>query len=789
MASAGDLLNGRYRLVDVLGEGGVGTVYRAYDETSQRPVAVKVIRAEFASDPRFREALEFETRVAMTIDHPNLIPPHDVGTGEQFYVVTRLVAGADLGQRLRMTGRIPLEQTLLIGQQIASGLEVIHGTGLIHGDLKPANVLLAPSGGRDHVYVTDFGIARATVADLKISSINSSLAYRSPELFQNNHNGSASSDVYALACLTVQCLTGRTPFLGPEYRDYRLQHETSRPPQLADLAAGLPPALDEVIAVGLDKNPARRPAAVAWMNALREAASAAAKATPAARAAAKTPVVGSAPLAAAAAATTPSPVVIPPVAAAPPVPVAATAKAEPPKTPTPQPAPQPPPPPAVVPAQPIAPPPEAFDDDPFDEEPRSRRALAGWIAAGIVLVAAVAVAGFAISKANNHTSSTSSTNPSATTSPHPSASPATTASLTGPHTPAQAALFQRVSGLPLGECKAYVQPPTPTGQQAALRCTPGGPAVDSVVIRQFDTSNHEIGDAAKRPTAEGATTALGPCDPNGNPPNSRQVAAWGFWKDSSRQQGYIQCFPQNKSGGRELVLTYDSAAIEMTLIKNADSSAQAGADLYEWWDKHIRTTPLTRPDRLAGQPAHDEIGQQPAAKREDESTVALGQQALVDQFSCLCGLRGVEQVCCQPGAQPNLEHQPFKAPILCSEPLPSRCRALTGGEPGCVCGGLANIPPAHAVRVVPHKAVCPGTDAPPASVLPITQVVTALGAGARPVADLIPAVAGRRQQAISQLVAGGELIVIRRLHLAVSHLPGQPGALLHHQRVRADVIR
>ena len=245
---------------------------------------------------------------------------------------------------------------------------------------------------------------------------------------------------------------------------------------------------------------------------------------------------------------------------------------------------------AAAPAKPWEPPGQRADDEPSGRQPRSRRAIVGWAAAVIVLVAAVAIAGFAISKSNNGTH-----NSSPPAGGHSSAPPAsTTATLTGSHTSEQAALFQRVSTLPLGQCKAHTEAQPPTGQTAALQCDPGVAAADSVVVRQFDTKDHEVADAASRPTAQNATTSLRPCDPNGTPPNPEQVAAWGFWTDDTRQQGYIQCFPQNKTGGRALVLTYDDSAIELELIKNSDSSAQAGIDLYDWWDKNIRTTALAK---------------------------------------------------------------------------------------------------------------------------------------------------------------------------------------------------
>ena len=111
-------------------------------------------------------------------------------------------------------------------------------------------------------------------------------------------------------------------------------------------------------------------------------------------------------------------------------------------------------------------------------------------------------------------------------------------------------------------------------------------------VRQFDTRNHDIGDAAGRPVAEHVVTRLYTCDPKGTAPNDGRIAAYSDWFFNSARQGYIQCYPQNISGGRALVWTYDSDAIEMAVINTSDSSRKAATTLFTWWDMNVQPTPL-----------------------------------------------------------------------------------------------------------------------------------------------------------------------------------------------------
>ena len=562
--STGELLGGRYRLIAMLGQGGMGIVYRAYDETANRSVAVKVIRPGFASSPDYRERFRTETTAAREIDHPNVIPIHDVGYGEDLYIVMRLVAGADLGQRLKMVGRIPLSQTLQIGNQIASALEAIHAAGLVHRDIKPDNVLLAPTHGRDHAYLTDFGIARSAPADLRSSSFGGlvgSLPYCSPERFQGE-SGGPSSDVYGLACLAVECLTGRVPFPGPEYADYLRQHEGTPPPPLAELADGLPPELDPVIARALEKDPEQRQASPqVWMSDLQAAAAGA----------------GEVP------AWTGTAVSSEPSPPSPPSPPSSGDAGEP-AAEGEESALDGEPPPAAA-AEPVV---EADDEGAPSERGRSRAKVVALSAAIVGFLAVATVAGIAISDSGD-------TKPAAVAShaatPSHAASASTVARLVGAHTAADAALFHRVATLPLGPCAATAETTPPAGQTAALTCKPGVSAVDSVTIRQFSSSNAAIRDAAKRPVNEGVTTTYYTCDPNGTPPNNGQIAAYGNWSHDGRQ-GYLQCYAQARSGGRALVWTYDSQAIEMAAVKATDDSPQAAIALFDWWDRYVHTTAL-----------------------------------------------------------------------------------------------------------------------------------------------------------------------------------------------------
>ncbi|MDT5302086.1 MAG: eukaryotic-like serine/threonine-protein kinase, partial [Mycobacterium sp.] len=197
---------GRYRLIELLGRGGMGEVWRAHDTSIDRTVALKMLLPHFAQDPQFDQRFRREARAAARLDDPHVVPIYDVGEIDgRLYVTMRLINGVDL-QTLLDAGPLDPGRAVHIIEQIASALHSAHQIGLVHRDVKPSNILLAHN---DFAYLIDFGIARAT-GDTALTSANTTIgtwAYMAPERF-NAGEIQPSSDVYALACVLYQCLTG-----------------------------------------------------------------------------------------------------------------------------------------------------------------------------------------------------------------------------------------------------------------------------------------------------------------------------------------------------------------------------------------------------------------------------------------------------------------------------------------------------------------------------------------------------------------------------------------------------
>lgn len=238
------------------GRGGMGVVYEATELRLQRPVALKLIVADRAADAEFRERFEVEARLAAAIDHPNVIPVY--GAGEQDghpYLVMRLVQGTDLHRLLRGEGRLEPVRAARIVAQVAAALDAAHARGLVHRDVKPANVLLDRG---DHVYLTDFGLTRLTNADTRITESGRWLGtvdFASPEQLRGERCD-ARSDVYALGCVLYAALTGAPPLQRatvPAAIHAQL-HET--PPRIS--ARGAPAGFDRVMERALAKDPAVR---------------------------------------------------------------------------------------------------------------------------------------------------------------------------------------------------------------------------------------------------------------------------------------------------------------------------------------------------------------------------------------------------------------------------------------------------------------------------------------------------------------------------------------------------
>jgi Protein kinase domain len=252
-----DVLEGAHiagcRIEAVAGRGGMGIVYRATQLSLARPVAVKLIAPEHAADEGFRERFERESRMAAAIEHPNVIPVYGAGEEDgRLYLVMRWVAGTDLHRLLRERGRLEPLQAAAVVDQVAGALDAAHAAGLVHRDVKPANVLL--SG--DHAYLADFGLTRVAGHDPRITATHEFLGtvdYMAPEQFRREPID-ARADVYALGCVLYAALTGAPPFPRATVPATMLahMHDAAAPPSSAP---GVPREFDRVLARALAKAP------------------------------------------------------------------------------------------------------------------------------------------------------------------------------------------------------------------------------------------------------------------------------------------------------------------------------------------------------------------------------------------------------------------------------------------------------------------------------------------------------------------------------------------------------
>jgi serine/threonine protein kinase len=252
---------GSYLIDSVIGRGGMSVVYRAKHLRLGMWVAIKVLAPQLGADDGFRERFLREAQMAATVDHPNVIPIHDMGVHESsLYIVMRYVSGGDLKTLLAESGPLAPDRALALLKPIASALDAAHANGLVHRDVKPANVLIQRSqtGAVEHVYLTDFGIAKSSAATPGLTGTGmfiGTIEYMAPEQLESREV-SPQTDVYALGATFYQCLTGRIPF-------ERELSEGARPPagpldSVATLRPGLPPALDAAFARALARDAADR---------------------------------------------------------------------------------------------------------------------------------------------------------------------------------------------------------------------------------------------------------------------------------------------------------------------------------------------------------------------------------------------------------------------------------------------------------------------------------------------------------------------------------------------------
>jgi hypothetical protein len=244
------------RIEAVLGRGGMGVIYRATELRLGRPVALKLIATEQASDPDVRERFEREARMTASIEHPNVVPVY--GAGEEhghLYLVMRFVPGTDLHHLLGKEGRLAPARAASIVAQVADALDAAHAAGLVHRDVKPANILI----NNDHAYLSDFGITRVQASDTRITDSGNwigTVDFMAPEHLRGEPTD-ARADVYALGCVLFTALTGTPPFRRDTVPVTITAHLHEPPPRPSE-TAGVPATFDAVIARALAKAPEDR---------------------------------------------------------------------------------------------------------------------------------------------------------------------------------------------------------------------------------------------------------------------------------------------------------------------------------------------------------------------------------------------------------------------------------------------------------------------------------------------------------------------------------------------------
>jgi serine/threonine-protein kinase len=261
-----------YRIVEPLGRGGTSVVYRAEHVRLGRPAALKLL-APVLGEAGFRDRFLRESQLAASIDHPSILPVYDAGEEDGLlYIAMACVEGNDLKTLLADEGRLPLRRALRILGQIGSALDAAHARGLVHRDVKPANILV---GADDRAYLSDFGVVKELSSNgtTRTGTFVGTIEYCAPEQIEGGAvDGRA--DVYALACVLYESLTGETPFHRPSEVAVLNAHLHAPPPKLTRAAPELPGALEPVIAKALSKSPLDRYATCAEFLAAARAAAA-----------------------------------------------------------------------------------------------------------------------------------------------------------------------------------------------------------------------------------------------------------------------------------------------------------------------------------------------------------------------------------------------------------------------------------------------------------------------------------------------------------------------------------
>ncbi|MEU0540300.1 serine/threonine-protein kinase [Nocardia sp. NPDC005978] len=256
-------LVGGYRIERVIGAGGMGTVYLAKHPELPRRDAIKVLSAQYSTDPEYRARFEREANLAAALDHPNIVSIYNRGEDYgQLWIAMQYVNGIDASDAAKAAPQsMSPWRVLHIVTEVGRGLDHAHRRGMLHRDIKPANFLLSTGdGGEERVLLTDFGVAKSTEDTNELTQAGSfvaTIAYASPEQL-SGQRVDHRADIYSLACSFFRLVTGQNPYPGTQPAMVMMGHLYEPIPRITDLDSSLPPAVDEVLAVAMAKNPADR---------------------------------------------------------------------------------------------------------------------------------------------------------------------------------------------------------------------------------------------------------------------------------------------------------------------------------------------------------------------------------------------------------------------------------------------------------------------------------------------------------------------------------------------------
>jgi hypothetical protein len=258
----GTILSDRYRIIGLLGRGGMGEVYRADDLKLGQPVALKFLPPKLAADPVRRERFFAEVRITRQLSHPNICRVYDISEVDgRHFLSMEYIDGEDLASLLKRIGHLSNEKALDIARQLAAGLAAAHERGVLHRDLKPANIML---DGHGRVRITDFGLAIAAGDEMQAAEIAGTPAYMAPEQLAGK-GATVRSDMYSLGLVLYEIYTGKKAFTATTLAELRQQKETHTPRAISEIREGMDPVVERLIRRCMERDPNARPASVAQL--------------------------------------------------------------------------------------------------------------------------------------------------------------------------------------------------------------------------------------------------------------------------------------------------------------------------------------------------------------------------------------------------------------------------------------------------------------------------------------------------------------------------------------------